>query len=51
MSTTDTAETTEFKPRLGALDATMIVAGGMIGSGIFIDLYVIFSGCGTDVVL
>ena len=36
MSTTDTAETTEFKPRLGALDATMIVAGGMIGSGIFI---------------
>ena len=31
-----TAETTEFKPRLGALDATMIVAGGMIGSGIFI---------------
>ena len=36
MSTTNTAETTEFKPRLGALDATMIVAGGMIGSGIFI---------------
>ena len=31
-----TTETTEFKPRLGALDATMIVAGGMIGSGIFI---------------
>ena len=30
------AETSEFKPRLGALDATMIVAGGMIGSGIFI---------------
>jgi len=30
------AETTEFKPRLSALDATMIVAGGMIGSGIFI---------------
>ena len=29
-------ETTEFKPRLSALDATMIVAGGMIGSGIFI---------------
>ena len=36
MSITDTAETSEFKPRLGALDATMIVAGGMIGSGIFI---------------
>ena len=32
----ETAETSEFKPRLGALDATMIVAGGMIGSGIFI---------------
>ncbi len=33
MSNTDTAD---FKPRLSALDATMIVAGGMIGSGIFI---------------
>ena len=32
----ETAETSEFKPRLGALDATLIVAGGMIGSGIFI---------------
>ena len=31
-----TNETSEFKPRLSALDATMIVAGGMIGSGIFI---------------
>ena len=31
------AETTaEFKPSLGLLDATMIVAGSMIGSGIFI---------------
>ena len=29
-------EAAEFKPRLSALDATMIVAGGMIGSGIFI---------------
>ena len=29
-------ESAEFKPRLSALDATMIVAGGMIGSGIFI---------------
>ena len=28
--------TTTFKPTLGLLDATMIVAGGMIGSGIFI---------------
>src|SRR5471030_1532959 len=27
---------TSFKPTLGLLDATMIVAGGMIGSGIFI---------------
>ncbi|HET9053918.1 MAG TPA: amino acid permease, partial [Cyclobacteriaceae bacterium] len=27
---------TEFKPRLGLLDSTMIVAGSMIGSGIFI---------------
>ncbi|MCX6332636.1 MAG: amino acid permease [Bacteroidetes bacterium] len=31
-----TTETSEFKPRLSALDATMIVAGSMIGSGIFI---------------
>jgi len=31
-----TNETSEFKPRLSALDATMIVAGSMIGSGIFI---------------
>src|SRR4249919_3818322 len=31
------AETThQFKPSLGLLDATMIVAGSMIGSGIFI---------------
>jgi DUF1680 family protein/amino acid transporter len=28
--------TTHFKPSLGLLDATMIVAGNMIGSGIFI---------------
>ena len=28
--------TTKFKPTLGLFDATMIVAGGMIGSGIFI---------------
>ena len=28
--------TTQFKPTLGLLDATMIVAGSMIGSGIFI---------------
>jgi len=35
MSNTDT-DTADFKPRLSALDATMIVAGGMIGSGIFI---------------
>ncbi|MBX9781657.1 MAG: amino acid permease [Chitinophagaceae bacterium] len=27
---------TEFKPTLGLLDATMVVAGSMIGSGIFI---------------
>ena len=31
-----TTETGEFKPRLSAFDATMIVAGSMIGSGIFI---------------
>ncbi len=30
------ANTSEFKPSLGLLDATMIVAGSMIGSGIFI---------------
>src|SRR5690348_9535328 len=29
-------EQTSFKPTLGLLDATMIVAGSMIGSGIFI---------------
>jgi APA family basic amino acid/polyamine antiporter len=29
-------QTTAFKPTLGLLDATMIVAGSMIGSGIFI---------------
>ncbi|HLY71878.1 MAG TPA: amino acid permease [Puia sp.] len=29
-------QTTAFKPSLGLLDATMIVAGSMIGSGIFI---------------
>lgn len=28
--------TTNFKPTLGLVDATMIVAGSMIGSGIFI---------------
>ena len=28
--------TTEFKPTLGLFDATMVVAGSMIGSGIFI---------------
>ena len=27
---------TQFKPTLGLMDATMIVAGSMIGSGIFI---------------
>jgi basic amino acid/polyamine antiporter, APA family len=31
-----TETTNEFKPSLGLLDATMIVAGSMIGSGIFI---------------
>jgi basic amino acid/polyamine antiporter, APA family len=31
-----TEETTTFKPSLGLFDATMIVAGSMIGSGIFI---------------
>src|SRR5262249_34198289 len=29
-------QTSSFKPSLGLLDATMIVAGSMIGSGIFI---------------
>ncbi len=31
-----TATQPHFKPRLGLLDATMIVAGSMVGSGIFI---------------
>ena len=31
-----TEETTSFKPSFGLFDATMIVAGSMIGSGIFI---------------
>lgn len=30
------AEQKEFKPSLGLIDATMVVAGSMIGSGIFI---------------
>jgi len=29
-------ETTQFKPSLKLMDATMLVAGSMIGSGIFI---------------
>jgi APA family basic amino acid/polyamine antiporter len=32
----DKQETTELKRELGLLDATLLVAGGMIGSGIFI---------------
>lgn len=32
----ETTNTTSFKPTLGPVDATMIVAGSMIGSGIFI---------------
>ncbi len=32
----DNQTTASFKPSLGLLDATMIVAGSMIGSGIFI---------------
>jgi len=35
-STADNTATTSFKPSLGLFDATMIVAGSMIGSGIFI---------------
>ena len=36
-STAETlTETTSFKPSLGLVDATMLVAGSMIGSGIFI---------------
>ena len=31
-----TEQSTSFKPSLGLLDATMVVAGSMIGSGIFI---------------
>ena len=31
-----TEPTTALKPSLGLLDATMVVAGSMIGSGIFI---------------
>ncbi len=30
------SEAAKFKPTLGLFDATMIVAGSMIGSGIFI---------------
>ncbi|MEY3376580.1 MAG: hypothetical protein RL463_890 [Bacteroidota bacterium] len=30
------SEQNSFKPSLGLLDATMLVAGSMIGSGIFI---------------
>src|SRR5215831_13701177 len=35
-TTTSKAAATGFKPSLGLLDGTMIVAGSMIGSGIFI---------------
>src|SRR6201989_2393845 len=31
-----TEQSTSFKPSLGLVDATMVVAGSMIGSGIFI---------------
>ena len=33
---TELTKTTSFKPTLGLLDGTLIVAGSMIGSGIFI---------------
>jgi APA family basic amino acid/polyamine antiporter len=36
MSTESNADTASFKPSLGLVDATMLVAGSMIGSGIFI---------------
>lgn len=36
MSQESTSENTSFKPSLGLVDATMLVAGSMIGSGIFI---------------
>jgi len=36
MSQESTPENTSFKPSLGLVDATMLVAGSMIGSGIFI---------------
>lgn len=36
MSTENSTHPTSFKPTLGLMDATMIVAGSMIGSGIFI---------------
>jgi APA family basic amino acid/polyamine antiporter len=36
MSTESSTESTSFKPSLGLVDATMLVAGSMIGSGIFI---------------
>lgn len=36
MTPEPTAESTSFKPSLGLVDATMLVAGSMIGSGIFI---------------
>lgn len=36
MTQESTSENTSFKPTLGLIDATMLVAGSMIGSGIFI---------------
>src|SRR5215218_5977176 len=39
--------TTSFKPTLGLFDATMIVAGSMIGSGIFIVSAVITRNVGS----
>ena len=40
------SENTGFKPTLGLIDATMIVAGSMIGSGIFIVSAEMLAGCG-----
>ncbi len=42
------SEQTSFKPSLGLLDATMVVAGSMIGSGIFIVSADIVRNVGTN---
>src|SRR3984957_12138835 len=46
-TTTTTTTSSSFKPTLGLLDGTMIVAGSMIGSGFFVGRAYIGRGVGS----